>query len=126
MSTISGFIRRAFSPIALFSLAVFHIEPARADWPQILGPTRDGVSPSTTKLAATWPVDGPRLFWSARVGAGYAGPAIRDSELFLFQRVDDEDRFTRFAVKTGAATPLGAFKTAYRSDIAPDNGPRCV
>lgn len=58
---------------------------AAADWPQFQGPTRDGVSPETD-LARSWPEDRPKELWSVRVGAGYAGPAVRDGEVYLLDR----------------------------------------
>ena len=43
-----------------------------ADWPQILGPKRDGQS-AETKLHFTWGKDGPKIAWSKDVGTGWAG-----------------------------------------------------
>src|SRR6516162_8257959 len=33
-----------------------------ADWPQFLGPNRNGSSPETG-LLTTWPADGPKVLW---------------------------------------------------------------
>src|ERR1051325_9073785 len=35
------------------------------DWPQFLGPTRNGAYPGTD-LASTWPKDGPPLLWQKK------------------------------------------------------------
>ena len=45
------------------------------DWPQILGPHRNGVAVDETLLAA-WPTQGPDVVWENKVGQGYAGPAV--------------------------------------------------
>src|SRR4051812_41135230 len=45
------------------------------DWPQILGPHRNGAAEKES-LAAQWPDDGPPLRWQRDVGSGYAGIAV--------------------------------------------------
>src|ERR1700681_3166347 len=65
--------------------------PARAaDWPQFLGPERNGVPPETG-LLQKWPKDGPPLVWSRPVGEGYSGPVIAGERLILFHRVGNEE-----------------------------------
>ena len=46
------------------------------DWPQFLGPRRNGVSLETNPIVP-WPGDGPKTVWQRDVGAGFAGPAIK-------------------------------------------------
>ncbi|MFM2163220.1 MAG: Quinohemoprotein alcohol dehydrogenase precursor [Pseudomonadota bacterium] len=46
-----------------------------ADWPQFLGPTRDGAS-SETGISRDWLADAPRVRWRARLGFGYASTAV--------------------------------------------------
>ena len=61
-----------------------------ADWPQILGPTRNGVY-SGPPLAATWPTGGPKKVWQKSVGEGSPvrwSPAI---DVILFHRVLDQE-----------------------------------
>jgi len=70
--------------VALLLLAL----PAGADWPQFLGPNRDGVSPETG-LARTWPASGPKTLWRTAVHEGFGGPAICDSQVFVLDRVDN-------------------------------------
>lgn len=48
---------------------------AAADWPQFLGPTRDGASVETG-IARDWMDDAPRVRWRARLGYGYASTAV--------------------------------------------------
>jgi hypothetical protein len=42
------------------------------EWPQFLGPTRDGKS-SDTRLVTGWLADGLRECWRVPVGEGFAG-----------------------------------------------------
>ena len=46
------------------------------DWPQWLGPKRDGVW-RESGLVEAFPAGGPKQKWKADVGIGYAGPAAR-------------------------------------------------
>ena len=45
-----------------------------ADWPQFLGPGRNGVSAET--IATQWPEGGPKTAWSVKVGSGWSGPIV--------------------------------------------------
>lgn len=57
-----------------------------ADWPQWLGPNRDGKS-LETGITHPWSADGPKLLWSAKsldtVGTGYGSPAVVGDRLYL-------------------------------------------
>jgi outer membrane protein assembly factor BamB len=62
--------------------------PAMADWPQFLGPMRNGVAPpAKEKLAPQWPEGGPPLRWSGKLGPGFGGPAIRDGKVYVLDRL---------------------------------------
>jgi outer membrane protein assembly factor BamB len=58
-----------------------------ADWPWYLGPRRDGTS-TEKGLLRTWPKEGPKVLWTAPVGAGYGGPAVADGKVYLLDRDD--------------------------------------
>jgi outer membrane protein assembly factor BamB len=61
-----------------------------ADWPQWLGPNRDGSSPETG-LRTTWPAEGPKVLWRVPGGDGYSTVAVAGGKAFtLVQRGDDE------------------------------------
>ena len=53
-----------------------------ADWPQWLGPTRDGVWAETGVLD-TFPAGGPKKRWAVPVGGGYSGPAVAAGKVYL-------------------------------------------
>ena len=97
------------------------LSPARgADWPQIHGLHRNGV-------AADEPiVSEPRQSWRFPVGQGYAGPAVVDSVVYLFHRVDDVERLDALDLETGKRLWKVDFEATYRGGINPDAGPRCV
>ena len=70
--------------MVLISLASAFAE----DWPQYLGPNRDGTSPQKGILRS-WPEGGPEVLWTVKVGRGYGGPVVTDGKVDLLDR-DDE------------------------------------
>ena len=68
------------------TLAVTTGVATAADWPQWLGPNRDGKSPETGLIDAI-PAGGPKLLWSLKgvdeVGTGYGSPAVVGNRLYL-------------------------------------------
>src|SRR5437667_437971 len=67
--------------VALLAVAV-----ARADdWPQWLGPQRDGVW-RESGIVEKFPADGPRVRWRTPVGSGYTGPAVAQGRVFVMDR----------------------------------------
>src|SRR5437870_4006344 len=73
---------------------------AAADWPQFLGPQRNGASAETGLLQA-WPPQGPPVLWEKAVGAGLSGPVVAGSRLILCHRRDDRELVTCFDPATG-------------------------
>jgi outer membrane protein assembly factor BamB len=64
---------------------------ARADdWPQWLGPQRDGVW-RETGLLDKFPAGGPKVLWRVKVGGGYAGPAVAGGRVYVTDYVTDAD-----------------------------------
>jgi outer membrane protein assembly factor BamB len=95
------------------------------DWPQILGPQRNGHAVGES-LAATWPAGGPRSVWEAPCGSGFAGMAVAEGLAILFDRHGDQEVLTAFAAETGKLLWKQTFATRYQSQIVDDDGPRCV
>jgi outer membrane protein assembly factor BamB len=56
------------------------------DWPQWLGPKRDGVW-RETGLVEKFPSGGPKVRWRAPLGQGYAGPAVANGKVYVMDRV---------------------------------------
>src|SRR5580658_593386 len=68
------------------------------DWPQWLGPQRDGVW-REDGIITSFPPGGPPVVWRAEIGAGYSGPAVADGKVFVFDR----------QLSTNANYPTNAF-----------------
>lgn len=105
--------------LALF-LAAFTV--LAADWPQFLGPSRDGVSPETI----TWPEAGPRELWRKPIGAGFSGVAVAGGRVFLFHRVGNEEVLAALEISTGDEVWKAEYPTSYRDSFGFDPGPRAT
>ncbi len=60
-----------------------------ADWPQWMGPQRDGVW-REERLCRNFPEGGPKVLWEAKCGSGYAGPAVAEGRVFVPDRIAAE------------------------------------
>jgi len=74
---------------------------AWGDWPQYLGPDRNGKSPETG-LLHSWPVGGPKVLWTVQLGPGYGGPAVSEGKVYLLDRIPSRQDVLRcFDLNTG-------------------------
>jgi outer membrane protein assembly factor BamB len=64
--------KAVFTLIATFALA---LPLAAADWPNWLGPNRNGSSPETG-LLTIWPATGPKVLWKVAGGDGYSTVSV--------------------------------------------------
>jgi len=113
---------------SLFCLLLFSTmcSPVRADdWPQILGPSRNGVA-ENEKIADSFPGTGPKMIWEFKVGSGFAGPSVRDGVAYFFHRIDDEEILEARNAKTGDRKWKVGFPSDFSASFSSDNGPRCV
>lgn len=96
-----------------------------ADWPQFLGPQRNGVYTGPA-LASSWPAGGPRKVWQKPIGRGFAGPVVAGDRLIQFHRVGREEVVDALDARTGDPRWHYAYPTTYRDDFGFDDGPRAV
>jgi outer membrane protein assembly factor BamB len=106
------------------ALALTPALPA-ADWPQFLGPNRDGHS-AETHLNWNWPKGGPPVLWTLDVGSGWAGPTVSGDKLILFHRVEAEEAVACLDPATGKEKWAVRYQTKYRDDFKFDDGPRAT
>jgi outer membrane protein assembly factor BamB len=94
------------------------------DWPQILGPMRDGKAQG--EVLERWTGAAPPTLWQREVGEGFAGLAVVGERAVLFHRLGNE--LVAEALESGTGKPLwkATFPTRYAGGVSPDNGPRCV
>ncbi len=89
-----------------------------ADWPQLLGPRRNGVA-----LAAIG-LDNAKLAWKKEVGPGFSGPVVASGKLILHHRSGDQETVECLNPATGERIWKFDYGTAYRDDFGFDEGPR--
>ncbi len=72
---------------------------AAEDWPQWLGPRRDGTS---AEKVAPWE-KAPKVVWHVPVGEGHSSPVVAGGKVFLHTKVKDkeEEELTAFDAATG-------------------------
>ena len=96
---------------------------AAADWPQFLGPDRNGISPETG-LIDSWPAGGPKEVWRVKGGVGMTGVAVRGDTACTVIQTGGQQRVLALNAKTGAtnwSTPVAA---AYENGQG--DGPRAT
>lgn len=80
---------RRFNLRATFAIALMTVSVTAAqanDWPQWLGPQRDGVW-RETGLVEKFATDGPKVRWRTPIAEGYSGPAVAQGRVFITDRV---------------------------------------
>ena len=100
-----------------------HVEAG--DWPQILGPNRNGVAVEE-RIASAWPSSGLKTLWQRDVGSGFAGVAVSKGTAILFHRVGDQEAVEAVAATTGKLVWKSAFAASYVPTFSEDDGPRVV
>jgi outer membrane protein assembly factor BamB len=108
------------------------------DWPQWLGPQRDGIW-REAGIVDKFPAKGLTAKWRTPLGAGYAGPAVADGKVYVMDRILDKgttnpkNPFGRDAVNgtdrivcLDAATGQEVWKHSYPSkyEVSYPAGPR--
>ena len=114
---------RIFGSVAILVAAA--AGAAADDWPQFLGPERNGVYRGPA-LAESWGPQGPRVVWRKSIGQGLSGPVVAQGRVILFHRIGNQEIVDAIDARTGAAQWRYAYASAYRDDFGFDEGPRAV
>ncbi len=109
------------------------------DWPQWMGPSRDGEY-RESGLIGKFPENGPKILWRSSIAGGYAGPSVADGRVFVFdyekksgdefnnpgQRatLDGRERIHCFDQATGEKLWEHSYDCPY--SISYPAGPRCT
>jgi outer membrane protein assembly factor BamB len=94
-----------------------------ADWPQFLGPNRNGIS-TETKLLDKFPSDGPPEVWRAKGGGGMSGLIISNGKLATMVEREGKQQVILLDAKTGKPVWSTAIAAAYRNSMGA--GPRAT
>jgi outer membrane protein assembly factor BamB len=101
--------------------AILLLLSAADDWPQWLGPRRDGVW-RETGIVSKFPPGGPKALWRTPIAGGYAGPAVSDGKVFVTDRTEKQERVLCLDAKDGRVLWTHAYDCAY--SISYPAGPR--
>lgn len=121
-------------PCFLLLLGSAAVSLAAGDWPQWMGPERDGVW-RDGGLVDRFPEGGPRVVWRVPAGPGYAGPAVVGDRVFVMERESRPtadtskgllgvERVRALDVATGATVWRKEWEAPYLIDYA--TGPRAT
>ncbi len=129
-------MRCLLSPLVILAMS----SSAHAlDWPQWLGPQRDGVW-REERILQKFPPGGPVVKWRADLGGGFSGPAVVGDRVYVMDRVGDKlakgreapgkeglrgkERVLCLDAKSGKELWQHAYDCVYT--IPYTNGPRCT
>lgn len=128
-------------PSAIFLALISQLNNTKADdWPQWMGPQRDGVW-REKDVVERFSADGPPVLWRTAVNRGYCGPSVADGRIFLLDRqpgprlerkpgdrtipmVAGNERVLCLDAKTGGKIWEHAYDCPYR--IGYPSGPRAM
>lgn len=96
-----------------------------SDWPQFLGPKRNGVYGGAA-ISGSWPASGPPVLWRKPVGEGFSGAVVQAGRLILFHRIQSRERVECIEAQTGRPLWQYDYPTDYRDDFGFDGGPRAT
>ncbi len=110
---------------ALLALGLLaHLSLAATDWPQWLGPHRNGAT--AEPVGVHWPDTGPRRVWTLPLGTGFSGPVVAGDRVVVHHRRGDEEIVECLDVHTGAVRWRQSAPATYRDDFGFDPGPRAT
>jgi outer membrane protein assembly factor BamB len=119
-------LRTASAAVAC-TLLVAALDARAEDWPQWLGPRRDGVW-REAGILQTLPTAGLKIRWRAKVGLGYSGPVVAEGRVYVTDRQPSPEELERvlcFDEETGRPLWTYAYPCNYRG-IGYRSGPRAA
>src|ERR1043166_6522615 len=99
MDFYGDLMTRSYKTLACLILFSTTIEIRADDWPQWMGPQRDGVW-RERGIIEKFPAGGPKVRWRVPVGGGYSSPSVAGGKVFVIDR----------KVKENAAKPSSPFQ----------------
>ncbi|HEY2413940.1 MAG TPA: PQQ-binding-like beta-propeller repeat protein [Pirellulaceae bacterium] len=122
---LGGCVLRSITRLLVCTLLLLSAVATAGDWPQILGPNRNGHA-EDERLAESWPAAGPKILWRYKLGSGYAGSAVAGDRVIVFHRISNNECVECLSAASGKSLWKTDFPATYRGGIDPDTGPRCV
>ena len=131
---MSVFIRRSAERILILFAVLAAVFPqtaeraaaqgeASGEWPQLLGPQRNGLS-TETGLLDRWPTDGPKEIWRVPGGVGMSGLAISRGRMLTLVQREEKQWLIALDAKSGESVWQTPLAPEYRNAMG--NGPRAT
>lgn len=111
--------------LVLFSLFSTLPPTIAGNWPQFLGPQRNGVATDESSVK-DWKKTPPERLWRLEIGSGFSSPIVKDSRIYLYHRKNDQNILDCMDLKTGKEVWKYQHTTQYRDDFGFDPGPRAT
>lgn len=111
---------------SLFLFVTIAASSFAADWPQFLGPTRNGLSADSESALPDKLDAQPKELWHKELGTGFAGPAVVGGKVVIFHREGDEVIIESLDAADGKPQWKFTAPTDYRDSFGFDNGPRAT
>ena len=115
-------LRITASAALLLCAAILHAD----DWPQWRGPNRDNVW-AETGILETFPVDGLKARWRAKIGPGWSSPVVAKGKVYVtdseLMKPKAKERVHCFEETTGKALWTFAYEVTYPDWAFPERGP---
>jgi len=119
-------MRTRFLPVLVIMVALSaRGGMAATDWPQFLGPTRNGVYGGVDACDG-WSTNGPLVVWQRAVGHGFSGPVVAGGKLVLIHRLTNNETVECLDARTGSTIWSFAYPTGYQDEFGFDDGPRAT
>lgn len=100
---------------AAFVLLLVNSTAQAADWPQWLGPRRDGSTPE--KFASWDETSPPKVLWREKVGPAFSTPVVAAGRVFVHSRGSDMEKEEEEVLALDAATGKRLWKDTYSRPV---------
>ena len=96
---------------------------SKSDWPEFLGPNRDGKS-AVTDIQRDWTAGKLKVLWQIETGAGYGMGSLAAGKFYHFGKYEDEAELRCLDSNSGRLLWKFAYPSDYNDLYGYDHGPR--
>lgn len=115
--------RRLPSPCLPLVLLVVCVPSHAGDWPQFLGPQRNGHAVGEAIVGQIDPQDA-KILWRVPAGAGYSGPVVAGGKVVVFHQPSDQEVLECLEASTGQSLWKVGYACDYGGGYGTGPGPR--
>lgn len=112
---------------AIFVLLIFLSSNLNADWPQFLGPDRNGIADSETTIRILSDTEEYPTLWKIKVGDGHSSPVVSNGKVVLHHRIGATEVLQAFDSKSGQSIwkveQPSNHRDSYDSNLGPKSTP---